>query len=951
MDKIKKNINIDENLPVNEKVIIDEKNNNDVVTIEDLEKINALLKEKDIKFIFSNTDTTDQNKKTKKKEENLNEDLKSQINNLFNNKNIKHYTDNESISKLDKELMSFYHHCLYQEKTSKRAMVYENYLSNSNFIFKNLTNKELKKEVLLNYLFVANEACRYIHVNYYTNIYFKNVVINSIDVKKLINNISYVNDIILDKNNKELLEEIKGSLNMKYFQYYYLYLINNENIKNLNYITDNLLSIENKNSKSLEILFYNENIVNKDNLKNIFVLKTIDFRDMSKYARYKYFLNNASTKEAIDAISENKNFEINLEFIEDVLKNKELTINIKNYFLNKLVDRDNFLNILNIYSIKKILNKNDLTEDKQKYYELHNQFLYALNNSFNEIDYSLFNNEENIILFFSLLKINEYQNIEKSKQKNILDLYSFYKFGLKYFEEKNDTISRNIFEKNIINNIKNDPNKYYLSNILKLNITDKKDFINFAEKINLKINYEILFKEINKKLIKIFNLEIQDIFLNNNLHTNINYKKSNILLILHYANINIKDHLTNFNNNFINSLSLVNYIEFNEMLNIKNENISKEEEIFIEKIIKRDAKNGNIFKELNSIYNINIDLDLLLENKIFLTYLQKIKDFLNENEVLMKYEDLPYSFLKKCSLNEKTTYFVKLFNEVILNDALSEINDEKNFYYKSKETKNNEININENKVENLNKNIKTNKFKTLIKKLNIFKRQEILNNTEQVNSIEKIVKQSNIKPLEENVIPVSSEYSDVYKYIILSPNKKAMFTNNKNYNFFKKNNSLLDETIGFIKTNKIILDIPTQELLDNLISSLKIDQEKNEDYKNIINDYKYEQLFNNVPLYLQEAYSVTLKRMNGLNILNLTDLEEKNNKEEIIQAFNDSLSKVINYYVKIKEEINYELNIEAKKEQAILNKIIQNEEKELKENLNINNTENNKSTKKMYINR
>ena len=621
------------------------------------------------------------------------------------------------------------------------------------------------------------------------------------------------------------------------------------NFENKNFIIKNF--IINKNSSSLNIIFYNKNEISTISNLNFFqneefFLKTIKFNFEIISIKFSYF-------EDFYGILFNKNFSY---------------FNIKN----------------NNLALNEIENENYIDFN---FVPIQNKF-----NSFNQFSLIFMNNSGEFILFnplfpnyFSIKNTNIFNNMF-IENENFVDNINNKKLNNKLIEElKNCLNENNMIEINdYIKNIKihdkeliifnknsedflNENNEYYKFFILQNNVypyiilrisNNYIDLLIYSSNI-LPLRKNKIQNNINNQDDFFYDLFLLESF---KLNKNIFMNENNIINFFYKDSLLNNEIIININNNVF--LLNIPYLDiFSNIIN-KNENLN--DETIYNEIIMPNNFNSKIEQIINFDININ---NLIVTNYLF--YNQFCIYYYDKKINLVLYEINLKSFHK--NKNNNNNFELKLINE------------QYNLY------KNNDNNYNNNILNDIYEKYK-NFFLTFEKnnyKMNVIKFNEQINFETFKENETKILNEikNNQNLLKNNIKNNISSYECILNYLkyfydnlnnILDDinNKKNELSNNQN-----KINKLKDENINKFK----IINEKIENIKNKLIklNNIKNNQQNNlitKDIKNILsnklelirsnlNELKNKELYVNIP-----EINDTMNLIKNLNI-NKNSIEKK----------------------------------------------------------------------------
>lgn len=537
------------------------------------------------------------------------------------------------------------------------------------------------------------------------------------------------------------------------------------------------------------------------------------------------------------------------------------------------------------------------------------------------------------------INLENKENINKDNQK----IQNNLKFDLKekdkrirILEEENFYLSKNMEE---FNEIKND---FFNFQKIMENLHEKNKHLNIRlessekEKVDLyanlkeqtKINLEIQKKRADSNILNKEKRILKET--NENLLLELDQTKNKYETIIQDNN-KLNKEIKVFESSDLNKLKveLNEYKKFNEEISFEICSIKKNEKIFKDKIlylfnlsedknlldlitdIEKNFKNTNKQKK-KKIFNLSSNI------KIF----EKLKDIENENLINNEIKNIFYILDEKKNDNLLTNSVLNSTENIEILKTIRMLLEEK-LKIDTKTT------FEKNSQENLNKPEKNNfekieKFMLLSKESDYGSKKDISSdNTQDIdilnlkNKLEK--KEKDFKFVQNRLTELEIELKEL-----------LIKNSNENKKFNTQINELNFEINKYKKENKKI------EILKNDIINYKQIKDDNEllTEMNIENEMAFEELKNNLPLYLQK-FKTFLKNI---------DLSEN------IFKFK---SKILNQLFKNKdlEEIFKKSHIEKINEENKSIKIIENNLKEIKNNISFHSTSqrNEKKTKTIYF--
>ena len=811
----------------------------------------------------------------------------------------------------------------------KKGIINNNFDINSfDYDFFMIMNEHLKnintKEDAINYLKnIDNDSLdKIIYTTKQKDLYEKNhwvkYINNYDDLKKNIKNeidgfkhyLFYginENRKIFDKNNININMPLDFNLNIYYYLYEDLHILDENNLIN-HYILDGIY--ENRSYKiNLDIkLDINLDINNND--KNI--NKIIDL----------LFIFNLIN---LDFIKNNYNFYLKdnniYNFIKKCLNNKYFLSN-EHYLYNKYLYNQSYYNTLNIYINNYLYIHYEFNNfNFVKYYydnELYKSILFSKNLILNYFINNCDDIKKNLNLY-NILNIENNKNnhflIQKCKNKQILNFKNIYIVSCNH---------GNYISKSLLLNL-----KYLYNNINIEIINDINHHKNIKENLYIYLfNYQ--YKYFPKNYI-IYQLEqiYQSNWIDNNVINNI--KKSILTIDYSIYNLNLyKYFIKDYNNYFYNSISLNN--------NINLLNVEKKYDYDILFFGGLNSRRNNILYNLKKYYNIKIIHDIFGEelykyidkSKIIINLhfyknaileIPRIYEILNlykiiisEDSIDINYHDLPIFFIPE--LNDNLENFNNLTNSIsnILNNfnSIEEDYIKKIKIYKSKTNTNNIINLN-NIINFTNNNMNLNNEKILLVSCNYgnFDLNEI--NIKQINNYtnidwylftDDISNQTSDKwnIINKNNNNFSFDFNKLENKKLSKYIKFQIFNNEKfkNYDYFIwidssfiiENYNFTNDIVDIIqKNNNVDLFIfehyKRNKIFEELFAAINLEKYQNQNlmefYNKIYNDKKY------IDNKLYESGFMILKNnINTYNFLNdmYNDIEKYGNMCQLFIPYN-----------------------------------------------------------------
>ena len=639
------------------------------------------------------------------------------------------------------------------KKNNKNMSKYNNYLrgisKNSNTSTNNqIINKKLISN--LNFIYfihnndnnIINKNVKYIinlHIfNIFKRIYFLDRNMNFFKAKNFffylilidkynLNNLFSVNNLI-NTNTKKMLNLFKQDK----FNNTNIYNNNNNyNIFNeikLSFKLAKLLISENSNNYRLIILYILKKINNKILNQKLNYIKKVKGYTKNKYVYFDKI--NFKIKETNKIRSKSKSNPISKDLIRNnylTKVEKNINLNLKNKSLiNSVNSVNNKLNKKKIELFnKKSKMSNFLNNNNIKNYGFGYNFLtneYNNNKFSNKMKNFLNNNPKRFKpnltrferLFLKIIKKNYFTNWKnftknensislKLTDKGLFDYYlnlknlSPYKYNL-FIDLFNDSYnpSRNLIH---FNNNKSNLN-YFLNNKLKFNSLD-----NINTNINLLWYLNFMNKVYSNKKLKIMtnltnNLYDTNLINNNNYNNNYNNNNNNNLLYSLKFKLFKLNKVIGFLNNFfknvnkqINTINNNNNNNFKLDLNIKNNNILKNDNFNSENLIEKNKSslkeyNSNFNNELNNLF-LNSYINQWLENYLTITKNNLDVIFTKENVIKIDQtlDKIKNSLISNNNNNKiinrisNPVYMFKNNNQINNNLNINTINNNNNLIY------------------------------------------------------------------------------------------------------------------------------------------------------------------------------------------------------------------------------------------------------------------------------
>ena len=461
------------------------------------------------------------------------------------------------------------------------------------------------------------------------------------------NNIFFINDIAYQDNNgimKEMAKLIKENLN----EFYYLkikYYINKYNSEKSNVQKEYAIKY------LIKIFFIAKisNIIDMDKKTNYYYYINIAYNILIKMDKKSYMFCNDNLKTKFLEIKNLADFLLE-QILEDKNNNQKNIINLimkhlyifdcKNFFNEK--KEDNLINEFKTYKDISLINM------KWKYYWLKLILeKYKSNNENSIINKYILNNLYHIYIFLKK-ETNFIQEINSRINKHI----SYNKINPKYIEKipklykmDNNNISGTLNDEEnleiyITNLILDDRNliesRFILKNIKEYFLINKLNYYDFYL-INKHCKDNEYNEDFNKILIKILNINKDNIFKFPNIYSHISNKINKILLELNINKENKDYHDIYFNiiQHYIHYMSLSNKELSKELIDNINEIFSNNNIININninKIIHLNNLQNKLFniqinyskKEVTLLDVINIDMNISLLRKNILMNVEKI---------------------------------------------------------------------------------------------------------------------------------------------------------------------------------------------------------------------------------------------------------------------------------------------------------------------------------------
>ena len=788
----------------NLKTFLEQEKNNSEKTIKDLESelYENMLKIKNLEINNLNINNEfEEYKKIKTKEiSTLEEDFKTEVETLKNNKNL----ENEEKLKFEKKF--------FEEKSNYETEIallqqkldfYKNFELENNERLKNMFDRQNKLEQK------NNEKIERIKKEYESEIQNLNNIIKNFkneqyDFEEKINNRNLVQESMChDFEEKE--NELKTYINQ-----HEMTILSLQNQLKEPDSNDDLENILLKKDKIIEDL--------EKTLKNI----KLEYKEKNDEMK----LNKIYFNKEIELLTQNEDFyKIKLKDMEDEIeelkKIKDNTLNVlQNNNINKEDSQKQIYELKSNFEVKMKSFLEEFEIEKEEIIKKYSSLLEKEELSKKEIKIKKEKLQKNIFTFkeeINLLKnengslLERCKNLETQKEKTISDLDNYYKIKFKKYESEIENIK--IEKENEINDLNNLLNK----NMINLREVFEKDKINLEMKLNeQKLKYKNILEKTVNELEKKYTEEIE----------------SNEEDLISYQNeLNEKDRL---NNEFLEKYKTDTKRLNDKILILESrENRYKTKmENLLEKEKEKLSLIENRFKEEKKLSNKENEKQkqLLSERNAELYQLkQKIENFRNSNQNLKKENEKLIENLQLDNINLKKIIDKLDQSKYILNEEYMNFKIQNN---KELALSNQKNEFNERKIKELKNTVES------IQNENGNKIKKIISNLEKENS--------NIKKnLKEELSNWESKYLEKKKNLKEVENKlnhKILELEKSKYSLTEKLNISTEKNSEMEK--KLTLEI------ESYISEINNLKENNL--------YEKKNLMNNVDSLRKEKYDLEI---------------------------------------------------------------------------------------------